>query len=1145
MAKKLKIKKKKVLKVTKEETPVTENKCTDLREVMDYDRPFRMIYSGVENEQYFNLLYDMGIRDFLMSYHYIKEKHMNMSRYKGKNVKFLIDSGAHTYQNDLKYQDYDIEYWENHLRNYLNWAKKNREYIYAIVSFDFENLVGADVVSKWYNQYFEPFMLETGIPVCFVWHQNSSMSWEQYCQRYPYVGFSSVNTEGVAIDLQEYIAKLNIASKYNTLVHGFGMTRTAMLTKVPFYTSDSSVDGKSSVLVKDCDNTIMRINIEDLYKLVEKWAIQTTPTEMRAFTEKRGYKVLTVDDNNKMIWGDLNAVVKHTVKKPTVKLGIEGNKEIICTTDHSIIGMNKQGDLIEVKADSLHEGDYVLSPRKFSLENPVTELVEVIIQKPGFSKERTELQMVEVSDIYLQFLGLWVGDGCYYSNAPGDLAFACYQDKECKEVIDTICNLYKAKPSVQPNGIDVKISNVRMRRIMEALEFTGNSYTKRIPSFIFSLHENQICKFLQGYFSADGTGTCECSTVSEGLKDDLVELLNALGINVSVSYRTPRKFVKDDKEYNASGIWHLSIRDGESKLLFQERIGFLQDYKNKKLAETINLNPNIRGARRRCIPKELAITPTIKTNDSRSVSVESFKGRISRKYGNGFNDKVLNSEVDFLRINSIEWVTDGTEEVTVYDLSVDKYERFIANGILVHNTTWLVGLQYGEVNYWTGTKMTRLKKEKWKGEYLSKLVDLGLDEQKLLDEDTAELIKANIKAFLEAQKYIDTKLRPRMYWLKPKSQVQSVSDINFPDPAWLRLEAPTDATDWAKKLNINPELPLADLMVMIQDATIFINWDDDKYADFRDEFYNDDYIHQAHTLWVNTVVTDNKQKVKDLCEFFTECVEGKNDKLLVYGTGFDRQAKERDHYMEEEEYDYEDMTEDELQYVLANSGLLPEPKEDGTAPEIDELDDEIFKDLDIVPVRDEKGRFLKGQKAVRKPKKVYSKKYPKLFCDTCYSAQTCPEYKQGMVCAFKKMFNRFDTRNQEDVMDAMASMVEMNLDRLQRASIFEMLDGGLPNNIVTNLISQNMQMLNQMANLNLNLPKEVIKQTHTVRSDGSRETVTQVSNAGASGGILAELFKDMKSATEDNDDDVQDIMAEKEKSDKEDAIEVEGKEVKE
>lgn len=71
-----------------------------------------------------------------------------MSRYKGKNVKFLIDSGAHTYQNDLKYQDYDIDYWENHLRNYLNWAKKNREYIYAIVSFDFENLVGADVVSN-------------------------------------------------------------------------------------------------------------------------------------------------------------------------------------------------------------------------------------------------------------------------------------------------------------------------------------------------------------------------------------------------------------------------------------------------------------------------------------------------------------------------------------------------------------------------------------------------------------------------------------------------------------------------------------------------------------------------------------------------------------------------------------------------------------------------------------------------------------------------------------------------------------------------------------------------------------------------------------------------------------------------------------
>lgn len=682
---------KKVTPVVTEESQVVEG--------LDYTKPFRMIYSGVENEQYFQLLYDMGIRDFLMSYHYIKEKHINMSKFKGKNVKFFIDSGAHTYQNDPKFREYDIEYWEKHLQGYLKWAEKNREFIFAIASFDFENLVGGDVVAKWYREYFEPFSQRTGIPVCYVWHQDSSQDWEHYCQRYKYVGFSSVNTQGEAIDLPEYVAKLNIASKYNTLVHGFGMTRTSLLPKIPFYTCDS--------------------------------------------------------------------------------------------------------------------------------------------------------------------------------------------------------------------------------------------------------------------------------------------------------------------------------------------------------------------------------------------------------------------------------------------------------------TTWLVGLQYGEINFWMGNKMSRLKKEKWKGEYLSKICELGVDRQKLLDEDPLEMVKANVKAFIEAEKFISVKLRPRMYWMKAKAVTQSLEDLEFPDETWLRAEDPPKLQDWAKKFNVNPDLEVSQLITILQDLIILLNWEDDQYKSFREQYFNEDYIQQLHDKWVNTVVTDLDQKISDLQNFYKECVEGNNDKLLHYGTGFDRVAKERDTYIEEETHVLEDMTEEELLFKLENSGMLPPPSESDIAPEITELDDEIFSNLDIVPVRDEQGRFVKGQKRVRKPKKIYSEKYPKLFCDTCYAAQTCPEYKQGMVCAFKKMFNRFDTRDMNDVMDAMNSMVEMNLQRLQRASLFEMMDGGIPTANVTNLINQNMALLKQITDMNNYAPREVIKQTRTVRSDGSSETVTQVSNGGASGGILDRLFADLGNAKEDVEE-PKDIMAEKEALDEEEkkkAIDVEGKEV--
>ena len=192
----------------------------NLNEVMNFGVPFELIYSGVENDSYFDILYDMGIRNFLMSYHYICNKHINMEKRFAdeKNIRLFIDSGAHTYQNDPKYSEYGVDYWEDHLKKYLRWAERNKKYIFAIANFDFENMVGDEVVNRWNREYFEPFMLRTGIPVCFVWHQNSYEDWDFYCKRYPYVGFSSVNTEGESISLNEYKDRIKTAEKNNSLV---------------------------------------------------------------------------------------------------------------------------------------------------------------------------------------------------------------------------------------------------------------------------------------------------------------------------------------------------------------------------------------------------------------------------------------------------------------------------------------------------------------------------------------------------------------------------------------------------------------------------------------------------------------------------------------------------------------------------------------------------------------------------------------------------------------------------------------------------------------------------------------------------------------------------------------------------------------
>lgn len=654
---------------------------TSLRDIMDFSQLFRIIYSGVENESYYDILYNMGIRNFLMSYHYIQNKHISMSRFKEADVRLMIDSGAHTYQNDPKYADVSVEEWENHLQKYLKWAENHKDVIFAIASFDFENIVDPAIVDMWNKKYFEPFMLKTGIPVCFVWHQNSYQTWEYYCKRYPYVGFSSVNTEGVAIDLSEYREKLKVAENNDCLVHGFGMTRTNMLTELPFYTVDS--------------------------------------------------------------------------------------------------------------------------------------------------------------------------------------------------------------------------------------------------------------------------------------------------------------------------------------------------------------------------------------------------------------------------------------------------------------TTWLVGLQYGEINYWTSSnKMSRLKKDKWKGAYLDDICSrYSLSKELLLAEDVTELIKANVGAFIDAEKFIHERLKSLMYWLKARAvkvDVDNLPDDFFPSIRWFQSSPDPDSMkEYARSMNINPELPVEELANTLSDMTVFLNWNNPEYLPLRQN-YSQEIIDGLHDMYVNRIVGSQQEKIEDLTAFFRECLSGNNDKLLHLGTNFDRIVKERDYYIDDAEEELVDLTPEEMRLKLA--GLLPTPKDEESAPEIDSLDEEIYRKADIVPVFDEKGLFVKGQKAVRKPKKVYSKKYPKYACDTCYAAQKCPEYKAGYVCAYNNMFNRFDTRDMADIIQAVQGIVEHNMARMQRAMIMEVMNGTI-DPVTTQLMDTNiryMQMLKQMYECG---SPEVLRQTRIIRADGSEEHTTSITNP-QSGGILERLFGNMTQEDQPKKEDITEVESE-------------------
>lgn len=677
----MKLKKKKENEVEIEESTeeVTVKNDGSLRDIMDRKKTFTMIYSGVENKDYFKIIYDLGIRDFLISFHYIQNRHLNMEKeYGGLGVKFLIDSGAHTYQNDPKYASETVEFWENHLKKYLAWVKKNKDYIFAIANFDYENLVGAEVVKRWNEQYFEPFMLETGIPVCFVWHQDSYDDWERYCKRYPYVGFSSVNTSGESIEMGEYINKLKIAEKHDSLVHGFGMTRTSMLPRLPFYTVDS--------------------------------------------------------------------------------------------------------------------------------------------------------------------------------------------------------------------------------------------------------------------------------------------------------------------------------------------------------------------------------------------------------------------------------------------------------------TTWLAGLKYGEISVWNGTKMSRIKKTEFESKAFPVIESypMEFDLDAIKSEEVTEMIKVNVYAFVLSEEYIRDKLKSMMYWLKAKSVKQDVDNLSadfFPSPEWLENPNLDEVRGYAEQMNINQEHEtVTDLVIQ---ATLFMNWYNPNYTNIRDlHFDNEEIINNFHDFYVNKIRSTTEEKIADLIEFYKECIAGESDTLLHLGTNFDRVVREREEYIEEEEYDLEDVDEEEIRGRLAN--LLPTPEDGDPAPEISSLDDEIFSNVDIVPIRDERGRLVKGQKKVKRPKQVYSKKFPKLACDTCHASAKCPEYKAGYVCAFHRMFNRFSTRDMGDIIESMQGIVEHNMTRMQKAMIMETMNGTI-DPVVSQLMDTNLKYMQMLQQMYEHGSPEVLKKTTTIRADGTREEVTSYTNPQG-GGILEKLFAQPNNAKEEEDKSINDLV---------------------
>ena len=244
---------------------------------------------------------------------------------------------------------------------------------------------------------------------------------------------------------------------------------------------------------------------------------------------------------------------------------------------------------------------------------------------------------------------------------------------------------YKIYPKKGSKAMTVSLKMGKDYRYVKLLEKYGlldkNSHNKRLPKVFFDLSYEQKMEFIGIMLSTDGYLCRKGSNhgialANEELIDDIQTILSMVGIPSRKTY----------KKNNCYGAWVLSINGEHLQHIYND----CELYDNKEIAkQIIEANPN-------CYDILLSYPKHIKKGIK--VDYKAFPKGISMrkrtlqckfdKLASTYPEIEKYRIKDFIydQIKEIEYIS---EEVEMYDLEVEKYHNFIANGFVSHNSRLL------------------------------------------------------------------------------------------------------------------------------------------------------------------------------------------------------------------------------------------------------------------------------------------------------------------------------------------------------------------------------------------------------------------------------------------------------------------------
>lgn len=722
-----------------------------------------IVLSGVEGERFMETAYNFAnCRHMLMSILYIEQKGTDWFQKRVKkypDVRWVVDSGGHSFRTEgfcPKWPDW--QWFDDFAKRYQDWLLENKDVIDLAVNLDVDCLDGGNhqgtsgpgfsKMMEYDHEIFLP-LERSGVPVCYVWHENYGYDyWLKLCREHEYVGLPGTLSEA------DYYKMMRPAMMNGCRVHGFACTKSMLLGKVPFASADSSVAGKSRLLLKEGGRRRLQ-SIESLFSECKDYR-QTTPTEVVGDLG-RGVYVHTLDDNLRPTFARVKGVIQHRVKKRMVRITLRGGKTIEGTDDHSFFTLDKEGNLVETKPTSLRVGDCLVASAGSDLSRPM---------------KRTPVRHP------IEFEGVWFGDG--YVTTCGYVAVSFGGDKEVLDLCQKVADAYHSKITVKPNGQDLIIWSRHLGRYLTK-HFGRVGKEKRLDR-VHNYSQEDRARFLRGWFSADGSVGGHRVELVACYDSDLCHQAQLWleDYDIRASYSE----VESKGGYKPHTARRIMICDLQSRLNFMRYIGFIQKRKNDKVQVKVSKYPLARG--RRGLPVSLLRSDRVFTVNGklseigRPVNSRDRRVCVSDK---NFVPALVFAQMEYTEIQAIEVISED-EEVLVYDLSVEKYERFFAEGILAHNTTWKSGERFGQTFVFESSKLNvydhnnKEVRQRYKAQWVAKGVDWDL-----LEQDKAEAIsQVAAIAWGELQEHITTLSAKLAYWSKTSRLADDLGAPEKTDP---------------------------------------------------------------------------------------------------------------------------------------------------------------------------------------------------------------------------------------------------------------------------------------------------------------------------------------------------------------------------